>query len=205
MSEPVKGEADAMREWALERVHPDEQWTTSVTEYVDRHYPGGVEGFRNHLRQRHGLYPYPDGDVLVLGPGVIALPDRSVIAWEAENYEPQGVRATIVDWLRGNAAGRIGASAGGDPWYVARKLADAIEQGAPRMTEVDGEGRPPASDDGIVEAMARATAARDIERWRSEGAVLPEGAGWESLTEEARVRRLAAARSDLTQAGVIRG
>jgi hypothetical protein len=34
-------------------------------------------------------YPYTDGPVLVLGPGVIATPDRSVINWKGENYVVQ--------------------------------------------------------------------------------------------------------------------
>jgi hypothetical protein len=34
-------------------------------------------------------YPFVDGDVTVLGPGVFASLDRNVINWEGENYVPQ--------------------------------------------------------------------------------------------------------------------
>jgi hypothetical protein len=32
-------------------------------------------------------YPHPDGDVMVLGPEVIASEDGAVIAWKGEHYE----------------------------------------------------------------------------------------------------------------------
>ena len=33
-------------------------------------------------------YPYPDGDVTVLGPGIFASLDRAVITWDGQNYVP---------------------------------------------------------------------------------------------------------------------
>lgn len=35
------------------------------------------------------IYPYEDGDTTVLGPGIFAAKDGSVINWYGENYVPQ--------------------------------------------------------------------------------------------------------------------
>ncbi len=34
------------------------------------------------------VFPYEEGDVLVLGPGVIASKDGKVISWRGQNFEP---------------------------------------------------------------------------------------------------------------------
>ena len=48
-------------------------------------------------------YPFPSGDVLVLGPELIAEPDGSVLSWKGQNYVPQAEvkKLTLKDFKDG--------------------------------------------------------------------------------------------------------
>jgi hypothetical protein len=49
-------------------------------------------------------------------------------------------RANVIDWLRSDEAGRIAAGAAGDPWYIAGRLADALEGDEQRRAPAAGGG-----------------------------------------------------------------
>lgn len=122
-SAPLRGETALFREWALADGVTDEQMNElTVAEYVDRFYPGGVEGFRRAWRRQR--YPHEDGDVIVLGPEVFVARDGSVLSWRGQNYVPQ---APPVD--------------GDAHWALTRELANDLQGRASLSTELARERR----------------------------------------------------------------
>lgn len=55
-------------------------------------------------RNEASAYPYPDGDVTVLGPEIFVSSDESVICWKGRNYVPQNEQDEQEQALGGEAA-----------------------------------------------------------------------------------------------------
>lgn len=109
--------------------HPASQAVDAPWETLDLEDRSAWEGAAQTAiaaaASRDTAYPYEDGDVMVLGPGVFAAADRSVLNWDGANYAPQAgpasePRVTIherrwnasVDVDRSFAAGFIAADGG---------------------------------------------------------------------------------------------
>jgi hypothetical protein len=70
-------------------------------------------------------------------------------------------RANVIDWLRSDEAGRIAAGAAGDPWYIAGRLADALEGDEERRGAAAGGGSGARARAGVW-GRARAAAAASL-------------------------------------------